>query len=83
MSLRCMTSVWRVAGSDGEPAVGEQVEHLGGVVESDEISVADHEERRRSDAADLVGSPAWKSCTTGCIRSRNGKKSLGFGATAS
>jgi hypothetical protein len=32
-------------GQDGEPAVGEEVEHLGGVVEADEVAVADHEER--------------------------------------
>ena len=70
-------------GQDSEPTVGEQVEHLGGVVESDEVSVADHEEGRSSDAADLVRGPAGESCTTGCIRSRNGKKSPGFGATAS
>ena len=45
-------------GQDGEPAVGEQVEHLRGVVEADEVAVADHEERGRGDAADLVGGPA-------------------------
>jgi hypothetical protein len=32
-------------GQHGEAAVGEQVEHLGGMVEADEVAVADHEER--------------------------------------
>ena len=71
------------SGQDSEPAVGEEIEHLGGVVEADEVAVADHEERgavieRISSAVQ----PA-KSCTTGCMRSRNGKKSAGSGATDS
>ena len=45
-------------GQDGEPAVGEEVEHLGGMVEADEVAVADHEERGGGDRSDLIGSPA-------------------------
>ena len=45
-------------GQDREPAVGEEIEHLGGVVEADEVAVADHEERGGGDRADLVGGPA-------------------------
>ena len=45
------------AGQDGEPAVREEVQHLGGMVEADEVAVADHEERGGDDRPDLIGAP--------------------------
>ena len=40
-------------GKDGEPAVGEEVEHLAGMIEADEIAVADHEKGGSGDRPDL------------------------------
>ena len=45
-------------GQDGKAAVGEEVEHLGGVVEADEVLVPDHQERGSGDRPDLLGGPA-------------------------
>ena len=45
------------SGQDSEPAVGEEIEHLGGVVEAHEVPLTDHEERGGGDRADLVGRP--------------------------
>src|SRR5262245_43185170 len=45
-------------GQYGETAVGEEVEHLCGVVQTYEVAVADHEERGGGDRPDLVRGPA-------------------------
>ena len=71
------------AGQDGEPAVGEQVEHLGGVVETDEVSVADHEEGGGGDAADLVGGPAGEVLYDRLHPLEEREEASGFDATAS
>ena len=70
-------------GQDGEPAVGEQVEHLGGMVEADEVVVADHEEGGGGDRPDLVSGPAGEVVNDRLHALEEGKKSAGFGATAS
>ena len=50
----------RVAGvgEHRETAVGEQVEHLGGMIETDEVAVADHEQGGGADRSDFVSGPA-------------------------
>src|SRR4051812_22636307 len=44
-------------GQDRQPAVGEQVEHLRGVVEAYEVPVTDDQEGRSGDRADLRRGP--------------------------
>ena len=46
------------AGQDRQAAVREEVEHLGGVVEADEVLIPDHKERGGGHRADLVVGPA-------------------------
>ena len=81
--MRCMTSVWRVAGRTASRQSGKR----------SSISAAwSRRTKSRSPITRNVGAvierissavqPA-KSWTTGCRRSRNGKRSSGFGATAS
>ena len=70
-------------GQDGEPAVGEEVEHLGGMVEADEVAVADHEERGGGDRPDLVGGPAGEVVDDRLHALEEREEVAGFGATAS
>src|SRR4051812_33310101 len=44
-------------GQNCQPAVRKEVEHLGCVVEADEVAVAYHEERGGGDRADLFSGP--------------------------
>src|SRR4051794_10053286 len=45
-------------GQDRETAVGKEVEHLGSMVEADEVPVTDDQERRCRDRLDLLVGPA-------------------------
>ena len=82
-SVRCMTSVWRVAGKTASRQSGKRSSISAAWSRRRKVTVADHEERRGGDGPDLVSGPTGEVVHDRLHALEEWEEVCLFGATAS